>query len=443
MGVFIGESRWIRVGLLVAAFLILRWPIETALGAFVLLVPFDSLAMADSGSGRTILWFVGVGAACTLLAAALVKSRLQRPPRAAFWWTIFVLWCVLTSVWAISPDKAWGAVPTALAPLILYLAAVSFRVEEREYKRIAAFIITGGTAAGFYAIRLFYQGVWFREATGTTMRGSLIMGDAEVNPNVFATRLLLPLALAVGGYLASRSRIVKLICLGASGTLILALLVTMSRGAFLAMLVMATVFAIRLGVNRRTLLVGATICGIIMAMPALFFSRLLEAGQTGGAGRLDIWHVAWQLIKHYSLMGAGLSNFPNAYTLYAGYAPLFRGFERDPHNVYLRVLVEFGILGTLLFAKVIWVELFRKPGARAKGKIQRNPWWVACEAAAWAIMTSAMFGNLLWEKSFWLVWMMLAFSTQLYGSRSFQSDIALNPVEVTRRPPRWSETLAR
>src|SRR5882724_12862929 len=89
VGVCIGESRWIRVGLMVAAFLVFRWPIETALGAFVLLVPFESLAMADSGSGRTILWFVGVGAACTLLATALVKSRLQRPPRAALWWTIF------------------------------------------------------------------------------------------------------------------------------------------------------------------------------------------------------------------------------------------------------------------------------------------------------------------------------------------------------------------
>ncbi len=271
------------------------------------------------------------------------------------------------------------------------------------------------------------------------MRGSLILGGAEMNPNVLAIRLLLPLALAVGAYFCARSRISKLICLSVSGVLVLGLLVTMSRGGFLALLVMASVFALRLGVNRRMLLVGATIAVTIMAMPSLFFTRLQEAAATGGAGRLDIWHVGWQLIKHHGVIGAGLGNFPAVYSLYAGYAPQFRGFARDPHNVYLRVVVEFGIVGIALFLKAVAADLLRKPIHRAKGSAPRNVWWVACEASGWSIVTFAMFGNLLWEKSFWLIWIMLSFAFQLYGN-SLRHDTRLNLVEVPGRRPFWSET---
>ncbi len=37
-----------------------------------------------------------------------------------------------------------------------------------------------------------------------------------------------------------------------------------------------------------------------------------------GAGRFDIWLVGWTAMKHYALMGAGLSNFPVVYNDYAG-----------------------------------------------------------------------------------------------------------------------------
>jgi O-antigen ligase len=441
VGLAIGEARWIWLGVIVASFLVFRWPVETALGSFVLLVPFDSLAVADRGSGRTLLWFVGLGAACTLLVTAVVKSRLQRPPRAALWWTLFVLWCLLTSLWAAAPQDAWLAVPTAVASLVLYLASVSFRLEEKEYKRIVWLTILGGCAAALYTCREFYQGTSFHDGVDT-MRGSLILGSTAMNPNVLAIRLLLPLALAIAAYFAARSRILKLICLSMSGILILGLLVTMSRGGFLAMLVMAAVFAFRLGVNRRTLLVGATIAGIILAMPSLFFTRLTEAAATGGAGRLDIWLVGWQLVKHYGLVGAGLNNFPAVYSLYAGYAPQFRGFARDPHNVYLRVIVEFGIIGVALFLKAVVVDLWRKPTSRAPGSTPGNLWLVGCEAAAWSILTFAVFGNLLWEKSFWLIWIMLAFASQLHGTSS-KKDTPLKPVESPRRRPLWSETLTR
>jgi len=156
---------------------------------------------------------------------------------------------------------------------------------------------------------------------------------------------------------------------------------------------------------------------MIMVMPSLFFTRLSEATTTGGAGRVDIWYVGWELFKHYGIFGVGLNNFTIAYADYAGYAPQFIGSARDPHNFYLRTAVEFGIVGICLFGKAVHAQLLRRREQQIKPRTL-NTWIVACEAAGWSLMTAGLFGNFLFEKTFWLIWIMFAFALQLYGSRS-------------------------
>ena len=60
-------------------------------------------------------------------------------------------------------------------------------------------------------------------------------------------------------------------------------------------------------------------------------------------------------------------------------------------------------------------------GWRRGNRAKANIWVVSCQAAGWALMVTAFFDNLLWEKTFWLIWMMLAFSLQLYGGDSSQT----------------------
>ena len=182
---------------------------------------------------------------------------------------------------------------------------------------------------------------------------------------------------------------------------------------------MAAVFLLRFGVNRRILAVGALIAAITLTLPGEFYKRIGEAAATGGAGRLDIWRVGWEVLKHYGVFGAGISNFSTVYTMYAGYAPHFVGFDRASHNLYLEMSVEAGAVGILLLLQAIRIQLRAGRNNRSRAG-KPNPWLVACEAAGWSIITAAMFAHLFWEKSFWLLWIMVAFSTRLYGN-SFQN----------------------
>lgn len=245
------------------------------------------------------------------------------------------------------------------------------------------------------------------------------MGQEAINPNIFATRLLLPLALSVGAFFSVRSAWLKTVILGCSALLTLAVLLTLSRGAALAVVVMAFVFLLRFGVSRRILVVGSLIAAITLALPGEFYKRIGEAAATGGAGRLDIWQVAWEVLKHYGVFGAGIGNFPTVYSIYAGYAPHFRGFDRGSHNLYLEITAEAGIIGILVFMQAVRTQLWAGRNNRSRAG-KPNPWLVASEAASWSILTAAMFAHLFWEKSFWLLWIMVAFGTRLYGN-SFQN----------------------
>ena len=428
MGVMVGQGRWLLVAALAAAPLVFLWPVQVALGSFALLIPFESATFSagDGNTGTTLNFVVGAAAASILIVTALAGRRLRKPPRAALWWTLLIFWYSLTYLWAVDPRISLTRLPTAGAFLVLYLAATSLRVRETEFKWIIAAVIVGGCLAGLYSSYEFYHHVGWSGAT----RSSLVMGQEAINPNNFATRLLLPLALSVGAFFSMRAVWLKTAMLGCSALLTLATLLTLSRGAALAVLVMAVIFLLRFGVNPRILVVGGLLAAIVLALPGEFFTRFGEAGKTGGAGRLDIWYVAVEALKHYGIFGAGIGNFSTVYTKYVGYAPRFVGFDRASHNLFLELSVEAGIVGILLLAQAIRMQLWTGREGRSRAG-RPNVWLVACEAASWSILTAAMFSHLFWQKSFWLLWILVAFSAQLYKN-SFEKGENSPPKEPAR-----------
>ena len=432
MGVMVAQGQWLLFAALAAAPLVFLWPVQVALGAFALLIPFDSATFSEGNgtAGTTLNFVVGAAAASILIVTALAGRRLQKPPRAALWWTLLIVWYSLTYLWAVDPRISMSRLPTAGACLILYLAATSLRVREVEFKGVVAAVIIGGCLAGLYSSYEFYHHVGW----SGTVRSSLVMGKEAINPNIFATRLLLPLALSVGAFFSVRKVWLKTVMLGCSALLTLAVLLTLSRGAALAVMVMAVVFLLRFGVSPKILAVCGLFSVTILALPSEFYKRFGEAVKTGGAGRLDIWNVAVEALKQYGIFGAGIANFSTVYTKYAGFAPHFVGFDRASHNLYLEMSVEAGIVGIILLAMAIRTQLWT--GRNNRRRIGKpNPWLIAAEAASWSIMTAAMFAHLFWEKSFWLLWIMVAFSAQLYKN-SFQNGDRLPSPEPARVNPR-------
>jgi O-antigen ligase len=417
-GVTIANGKWFYLLAIVVLPLVLLRPVESALGAFALLVPFDSVAAIGGGQGTStsLNWFIGGVAAAVLLFVGLAGDRLDKPRRTTVSWALFVGWSAITILWALDQKTALSSLPTAISLLIMYFVATSLRITKRELSGILVCTTLGGLVAALYAIYSHYQGISYHSILGmVTMRSSLVIGNRETDPNEFANSLLLPFSLAFGMFLSARRGIAKTAMLAVVAIILLSVFLTMSRGGLLSLIVIAVVYVYRLRLKLRVLIPIALGGVLLLAAPSLFFKRISEALETGGAGRVDIWRAGLEASKSYGVFGAGLGNFPVAFDRFVGYATHFEGYGRGSHNIYLNVLVELGIVGFVLLLNAFRTEL---RGRKFADFISPFHSAVACEAAAWGMLAGCMFLDILWKKAFWLVWIVLAAATLLQKSAS-------------------------
>ena len=401
LGIFIGRNSWVYViGLLALPFVAL-WPVQVALGLFALLVPFDSVSAIGGGnSGMTLTFVAGATAILILILVALLGNRLTAPHRAAAWWALFVGWGMVSTLWAMDAELAWQRLPTALALVLLYIVATSVRFTSEEVCTITTLTILGGAAAALFATVQFYSGVFYEDS----MRGSLILGSRQADPNFFAAALLLPFSLAFGRMISSRGLFRKLVLTTAVLVIGFGIIVTISRGGILALGVMMAIYLYKLRTSWRILVPACLLILLLGVVPELFFARFQEVTGPRAAARMDFWVVGLAAFWHHAVLGVGLSNFPAAYDAYVRYAPSFHGYHRMAHNAYLSVLVEMGIVGLFLFVAALRSQFrWLWHGGRETAQL-RLPY----QAAFCAVLVSGLFLDILWTKSFWLVLILVA-----------------------------------
>jgi O-antigen ligase len=144
---------------------------------------------------------------------------------------------------------------------------------------------------------------------------------------------------------------------------------TGSRGTFLSLLAVV-IFAWLISKNKMRNFTILAIVGTTLIIGANFLfqkgfwseytqsritSTFLVTAPQGGESRLNIYIVGLQMVKDNPILGVGLGNFPVRFEDYISQVSSslrnWHGVEpgRDPHNVYLSVQAELGIIGTILF----------------------------------------------------------------------------------------------
>jgi O-antigen ligase len=396
----IGTEQFAIAGAMVCLPLLLLAPVQMSLGVFAFAIPFNSLLLV--GKEVTLSWLLGAISGPILLVYGLSMRRLQAPPRTALWWGLFAVWTCATITWAIDPEKSMERLPSVLSLFLLYVAAASIKIDARQRRALVQMTIGGGVFAALFAISQFAHGIgWL----GMGVRASLVIGEREANPNEFASSLLLPLALGIGGFLAATTIWKKAIAGAAAGAIAVCILLTMSRGSLFAAAAIFFTFALRVQVRKKILIPLVLLVTPVLFLPGQFFTRLQESLTSRGQGRFDIWEVAVQIIRHYGWIGAGLENFRLAYNQFAGAAPVFRGFDRDPHNIYLQIVSETGVVGLVLFLVCVFSQLRRLARASNEQK-HRNYMLIAGEAACYGLLVHGLAANILWSKHFWLAWIL-------------------------------------
>ena len=74
-----------------------------------------------------------------------------------------------------------------------------------------------------------------------------------------------------------------------------------------------------------------------------------------------IWTVIAEMIKDNIICGVGVSGIKGTYDDYAIQAGVgfLVGHGRDPHNAYMEILAELGIIGFLLYIGIVLYSIYK------------------------------------------------------------------------------------
>lgn len=275
-------------------------------------------------------------------------------PRGQGWFLAWCGWLALSALWG-HPDartEKYVIDVVLLAALVAVAADVAGRLPRRALHAVWTWFLVSGSV---YLLAALHSG------PGEQGRYSAFGGG----PNVFA-RVMLLAALAAFFLAVVRRRHLPLL---AVPPLALGAILSGSRGALVAVLLMTLVFGLPLARRlSRPAQHGAAVLGLVVvaALPFVLqgnsvgvFVRQRYLEQTLGrrydSGRAEIATDSWQLFLESPLLGKGIDGYYASIGSYSGFV--------YPHNLALATLAESGLVGAILLAAAVLA--LSRSGARS------------------------------------------------------------------------------
>lgn len=318
-----------------------------------------------------------VAMSVALLTLPLEPRSLRLPP--------FVVCLAALLGWALVgwssteyPTLVWASIVDFSKVCAVVFVAVNV-LSTRA--RLRMFLLAYLAFFAFYPVRgaLFNYFLY-----GGTMGGRAVWNYMYANPNDLAGMCLLFVALAAGVLVAERTRWIRLCALAGVIVLPFLIVLTQSRGAFVALLAFGAITLKDQWRRGRTVLLAvAAVAIVLVAAPDSVWQRIgtlkqvasrddtAKVADEGSAEqRLEIWKVARAIIAEHPSTGVGLGAYSEAHYVYAQrptFNPTARG-KRDTHSTYLNILAELGIPGLVLFVLIVALPLVKAEQVRRQIK---------------------------------------------------------------------------
>jgi putative inorganic carbon (HCO3(-)) transporter len=306
-------------------------------GVMELFTLFAGSPLSMNLSGAINSMAVGLG----LLALARRLVRRQPFLVSAPGWTyaLFLLACLISIPGSVDPAggiKEWARLGSGLA---IYLMVAEVVHDERHARRFVIAILASSLVPLAVAVWQWLTGggYFFLGFVGTEFanRPEGTFG----HPAALGSYLVILLTLLITLFYSISSRAVRTLFLGWAAAATAALALTLARTQWLGMVVSGSV----LGLLKRwrvAMLAIALAVMLVLAVP-LLRERLTATHSVGW--RIDLWQAATTLAWPPTLRGLGLATSPWHIN------QLLPKVEAPPHDDYLKVLMETGVLGIMAY----------------------------------------------------------------------------------------------
>ncbi len=306
------------------------------------------------------------------VAGLLMDGKPVRMPTPFRLYLVFLLWALISAFASPFIEVALGEVTERLKMLVVMFLVLNAIRTEGQLR--------------FYLILILVCFILF-PARGTFIGGNTVGGRAVwtgqyENPNDLACLTLLALGIAIAiAFSDTRWTLVRLGAASSALVLLVVILRSQSRGAFVGLMAATAPAIIPMLLKQLRLAIGV---GIVVALvisftiPPKTWDRLAGMANSGAsesnnqsakvaasstAQRIEILKVGWQIFVDHPIFGMGLGAYPLACNMYS---PTLG--KRDTHNTYLNLAAEVGLPGFLIWCSLIGSVLLHAYRTRRQAK---------------------------------------------------------------------------
>jgi O-antigen ligase len=356
---------------------------------------------------RALDWVFAILAGAAFLTIAVSALRWRAPLPELFWPGLAGVGAfAIPAVFAFEPS---GGFTFAFAFLVWMLGANAFLALRRRVAWLTgaalfSLLVSGALACAVAVLLVVLR----RPADLYAFHHGRAVGTF-LNTNELAGYAVVLCATAFGCIVAGRSRALRLAGAAAFACGACALVLTFSRSGFIGAIVATLVFLAALRPNWRVALPSAALVALLLAGAVVFDAHHNPAENLS---RLPAWTAGWRTFELFPLTGVGAIAYYRTYPIVRppDGPPVGTPISYDPHDIFLTILAEMGVVGAALFGAMWWrwFVLYRRALAAAP---RRRVLALAIGAGLAGLWAVSAFNTLSIVFAMWTNFMALALVT--------------------------------
>ena len=294
---------------------------------------------------------VAIGLAIVSLPMDPCRRRVRDSTNV--WMTLFLAVILLSSALAIYPSISWKHWFDFFGWYAIYFLIINIVTTADRYFIFLIIYLLANVKLAFFGARTWISRGFGFVSWGIEGPQGFFQNSADLSTEMLMfAPIALELALFVRPY---AKRIAYWVLMAGSGAAAMTVLGASSRGAQLALAAQGAWIALQRKLKLRVVLaLAASVAIAYQFLPDAEKARFLTAGtdQTS-VQRLDYWRAGLTMIAQHPVFGVGLFNFA---PLYAERDPnhLFFGKAQLPHNIFIQIGTDAGLLGLGIFLVLIY-----------------------------------------------------------------------------------------
>lgn len=270
---------------------------------------------------------------------------------------LYAVIILIATITSINPMGSFRDLTIHFVSIGLVFVMVNTIKTLEDFNKVVTVLVFSATIVSLIGLYQYIVGVevkaaWVDVENNPDIRARVY--SVFGNPNILAEYLVMMIPLSISLFWYSKKIHKKVIFLGTSLILILALVLTLSRGGWVGFAFSALIFMIL--VEKRLLLSIIPIgVGGIYFLPQTILNRIMSIfnlADSSNAYRLTMWSISMDIIKDNPIAGVGFGHLPfkQTFETYIRTMPTYHA-----HNTYLETAAEIGIPGLIAFLFFLFI----------------------------------------------------------------------------------------